>query len=208
MQKVQNLPSFSVSNYIETDPYTKCFGTYTTCFGTSATPVSTGGAYSDYGFIAMLGLAQQLKIDLLPITWQVILGLIGQSQATINQALVNVQTSFAFKRFKHNVTDPLRETVQEMVILGHPLVQEHPHIVQLLGICWDISQDSQDISKATQVWPVLVFEKSHLGDLYYFARLGKGKDLSLEDRLKICADVGIAIRDMHLNSTKIDNNHV
>lgn len=200
MTKVQNLPSFPVSSSLEA-------GSHMKCFDASATPAYPGGAYSDYGFIAVLGLAQRLKIDLLPITWKALLGPIGQSRATINQALVNVQTSFAFKCFAHTDSNPLRETVQEMVILSHPLVQEHPHIVQLLGICWDIPQDAQgtsenhqDISKDIQVWPVLVFEKSHLGDLYRFARYGKGKDLSLEEKLKICVDVGIAIRDMHLNS--------
>jgi hypothetical protein len=190
MAELQNLPSFSCSNSLEVD-------LHTTLFGASATPVNPGDACSDYGFIAVLGLAQRLKIDLLPITWQVLLGLVGKSRATVNQALVNIQTSFAFKRYDHaGQSDPLRETVQEMMILGHPLVQEHPHIVQLVGICWDIPQDDQ-------VWPVLVFEKTHLGDLYHFARSSTGKDLSFEDKLKICADVGIAIRDMHLNSRTV-----
>lgn len=190
MTEVQNLPSLVVSNSnsnFEADPYT-------TRLGASATPACPGNAYSDYGFIAVLGLAQRLKIDLLPITWQALLGLVGQSRAKINQALVNIQTSFAFKRFDHtSQSDPLRETVQEMVILSHPLVQNHPHIVQLIGICWDIPEDNQ-------VWPVLVFEKTHLGDLYHFARFGKGKDLALEDKLKICTDIGVAMKDMHLNS--------
>ncbi|KAF2685426.1 TPR-like protein [Lentithecium fluviatile CBS 122367] len=193
----QILPS---TRSLEADPYTKSFGT-------SATPAYPGGAYSDYGFIAVLGLAQRLKIDLLPITWQALRGLIGQSRARINQALLSIQTSFAFKRFDHdNQSDPFRETVQEMAILGHPLVQNHPHIVNLIGICWDIEENSetlkedQDISTDIQVWPVLVFEKSHFGDLYSFARSGRGKGLSVENRLKICADVGIAIRDMHLNN--------
>lgn len=71
---------------------------------------------------------------------------------------------------------------------------------------WDIEENSEtrkedeDISIDIQMSPVLVFEKSHLGDLYSFARSGRGKGLSIESKLKICADVGIAIRDMHLNS--------
>lgn len=206
MTEVQDLPSFPVSYSLEADPHVACFGA-------NATSTYPGGAYSDYGFISVLGLAQRLKIDLLPITWQALLGLVGQSRATINQALVDVQTSFAFKRFSHNGTDPLQETSQEMATLGHPLVRDHPHIVQLIGICWDIPQDDQqtsedhqviptddqDILEDIRVWPVLVFEKSHLGDLYHFARHGKGKGFSLEDKLKICADVCIAIRDMHLS---------
>ncbi|KAF2808305.1 kinase-like protein [Mytilinidion resinicola] len=182
--------------------------THTKTFGASATPTYSGNAYSDYGFIAVLGLAQRLKIDLLPITWQALLGLIGQSRARINQALLSIQTSFAFKRFDHDKKSNLfQEIVQEMAILGHPLVQGHPHIVNLIGICWDILENNEDtpkddwdISTGIQVWPVLVFQKSHLGDLYSFAQSRKGKSLSLESKLKICADVGIAIRDMHLNN--------
>ena len=167
---------------------------HTTRFSASATLVRLGGYYSEYSFIAVLGLAQRLKIDLLPITWQAPLGRLGRGgQGEINQALVNLQTSFAFKCFDHAKSDPFRETIQEIVVLSHPLVQGHPYIVKLLGICWDIPQDDQ-------VWPVLVFEKTHLCDLYHFTRFGKGRHLSLEDKLKICADVGIAIRDMHLNS--------
>ena len=178
---------FPSSRSLEEDPLT-------TRFGASATPVYPGKDYSDYGFIAVLGLAQRLNIDLLPITWQAPLGPIGQGgQGEINQALVNLQTSFAFKCFDHARSDPFRETIQEIVVLSHPLVQDHPHIVKLIGICWDIPQDDH-------VWPVLVFEKTHLGDLYRFARSGKWKHLSLKDKLKICVDVGIAIRDMHLNS--------
>lgn len=183
MADVQILPS---THSLESDQHT-------TRLGPNATLVCPGEAYSNYDFIAVLGLAQQLKINLLPITWQDSLGLIGQSRAQINQALVDIQTSFAFKRFDHTMSDPFQETVQEMAILGHPFVRDHPHFVQLIGICWDFPQDDQ-------VWPVLVFEKSNLGNLGHFARLGKCKKLSLEDRLKICIDVGVAIRDMHQNS--------
>src|ERR1700722_17256900 len=178
MTDVQILPS---THSLQSDPRI-------TRFGASATLVHPGEDYSEYGFIAVLGLAQRLKVDLLPITWQAPLGPIGRGgQGEINQALVNVQTSFAFKHFDHAKCDPFKEAIQEMVVLSHPVVQDHLHIVKLLGICWDIPQDDE-------VWPVLVFEKAHLGDLYHFAQSGKGKNLSLEDMLKICVDVGIAIR--------------
>ena len=73
------------------------------------------------------------------------------------------------------------------------MVRQHKHIITLEGICWDIPEDNQ-------VWPVLVFEKSHLGDLHCFARLERFKNLSIEDKLNLCADIGLAIRDMHRNS--------
>ena len=59
------------------------------------------------------------------------------------------------------------------------------------------------------MWSVLVFEKSHLGDLHRFERLKKFKSLSMDDKLNLCTDVGIAIKDMHNNDMisieKLDN---
>ena len=171
---------------LASDPNTKKFGS-------SARPVYASEQYADYSFIAMLGLAQRLHVRFLPITWQAALGHMGKGgQAVINEASVNVQISFAFKLFDRPQEHPFREIIQEMVVLSHPVVQKHDHIVTLEGICWDIPEDDQ-------VWPVLVFEKSHLGDLHRFARLERFKDLSIEDKLNLCADIGLAIRDMHRN---------
>ena len=173
-----------------------------TSFPPSATSVRPAAQYEDYGFIALLGLAQRLHINFLPITWQSALGLVGEGgQSRINQALVNLRTSFAFKRFKGDSSDqmseyaPFRDIISEMIVLSYPSIRKHPHIVQLIGICWDIPEDDQ-------VWPVLVFQKTQLGNLCHFMRSEEGQDLSTEDRLKLCADVGIAIEDMHSASKK------
>jgi hypothetical protein len=183
-----DLPSVYNSTSLGTDPYT-------TRLSASARRVRPAEACSDYGFIAMLALVQRLEIDLLPITWQAALGSLGQGgQGEVSQALVNIQTSFAFKRFSSiGQNDPFRELVQEMVVLRHPGVRDHPHIVQLIGVCWDIPDRHQ-------VWPVLVFEKTHLGDLEHFMRVGNGRRMCLKDRLTICLEIGIALRDMHQNS--------
>lgn len=175
-----------------------------TTFSPSATVYRPAAQHADYGLIAILGLAQRLRIDLLPITWQTALGPVGEGgQAEVNQALINLQSSFAFKRFKGNLLTqssqetPCQDIVGEMIMLSQPSIRKHPHIVRLEGICWDIPNDSY-------VWPVLVFQKTHLGDLYHFMRSAKGQDLSMRDRLVLCADVGVAIRDMHSASKKID----
>lgn len=181
------LPS-ACSSSAATDPYIKRFSE-------SARRVRPGEAYSDYGFIAVLALIQRLMIDLLPITWQAALGSLGRGgQGEINQALITIEMSFAFKRFESKgPDDPYREVVQEMVVLRHPAVRDHPHIVQLIGVCWDVPDSNH-------VWPVLVFEKTHLGDLDHFVGSGNGRSLRLEDKLKICVEIGIALRDMHQNS--------
>lgn len=162
--------------------------------------------YANYGFISILGLAQRLKVDFLPITWQsTLVPTSGDGrkrrggQAAIYQTVVNVQASLAFKRFHRrqattqDENTAFRDLLNEMVVLRHKAVRNHPNIVQLEGICWDIQ--SQD-----DVWPVLVFEKSELGDLYHFITHGKGRGLSLSETLDLCVDIGIAIRDMHANS--------
>jgi hypothetical protein len=184
------LPS-ACSSSVATDPYI-------TRFSASARRVRPAEAYSDFGFIAVLALIQRLTIDLLPLTWQAGLGSLGRGgQGVISQALVNIQTSFAFKRFESKgPDDPYREVVQEMVILRHPAVRDHPYIVQLIGVCWDIPNSSH-------VWPVLVFEKTHFGDLGHFMQSGNGRNLHAEDKLKICVEIGIALRDMHHNSKTI-----
>ena len=174
---------------------------HTKVFGPSARPVHASKRYTDYSFIAVLGLAQRLQIPFLPITWQAPWGQMGKGdqigkggQAGINEALVNIQISLAFKLFKRPQAHPFRDIVQEMVALSHPAVREHEHIVRLQGICWDIPEDDQ-------VWPVLVFQKSHLGDLYNFARRARFKELLIEDKLSLCADIGIAIRGVHYNGS-------
>ena len=165
----------------------------TKSFGSSATPTLASSQYANYDFIAVLGLAQRLHIPFLPITWQAGLGQIGEGgQARINQALANIQISFAFKHFDHPEPKPFQQTVQEMVVLSHPIIRDHEHIVRLEGVCWDIPSDHE-------VWPVLVFQKTHLGDLQRFARLKRFDNLSMADKLNLCADIGIAIRDMHHN---------
>ena len=166
----------------------------TKILSSSARPVHASKQYADYDFIALLGLAQRLHIDFLPITWQAPLGQMGEGgQAGINEALANIQTSFAFKLFKRPQEHPFREVAQEIVALSHPVVRKHEYIVTLEGICWDIPKDDD------YVWPVLVFEKSHFGDLYSFAKRERFKDLSIDGRLGLCAHIGIAIRDMHSN---------
>jgi serine/threonine protein kinase len=172
---------------------------FSTQFSPSATVFCPRDQYADYGFIAVLALAQRLHIDFLPLTWQEMLETLGEGgQARINQASIDLQTSFAFKRFGdpqncNSEQTSFQDIVSEMIVFSHSLIQNHPHIVKLEGICWDIPEDGQ-------IWPVLVFQKAHLGDLYHFSISGKGRNLSFEGRLKLCTDIGTAVRDMHSNS--------
>lgn len=185
------------------DGYSDDFGCYSSLasdrhtkrFYSSASLKYVEDEYAGYSFIAVLGLAQRLHVDFLPITRDEDLRPIGRGgQARINQVMVNIQTSFAFKSFDHQrPEDPFREIVQEITVLAHPSIRQHPYINRLEGICWDITENDE-------VWPVLVFQKTHLSDLYDFTTSERGIKLSAQDRLELCADIGVAIRDMHANS--------
>ena len=173
---------------------------FTTIFTPGSISENSSGRYADYDFVDTLALAQRLGVHFLPIAWQAPYQLLGRGgQATINQALVNLQTSFAFKSYRLDATgseSPMRGIINEMIALSRPAVRMHPHIVELQGLCWEVSPSGK-------VSPVLVFEKAHFGDLSrFFASVGGGSDLSLEDRLDMCADIGIAVRDMHSQGTR------
>ncbi|XWX01596.1 hypothetical protein V2A60_009624 [Cordyceps javanica] len=148
-----------------------------------------------FNFLSFLATAQALEIQFLPIAWDASGTIGGGGTSFVHQILVNANTSFAFKTcYKQNKTEAqiFRALITEIAILSQPFVRDHANIVQLHAISWDISREDD------KPWPVLVFEKSHLGDLYHFARHG-GRDMTLEERLSFCADIGKAIVDMHSN---------
>ena len=169
-------------------------------FGQSASSASQLAEYADYQFISLLGLAQRLGVDFLPLTWQAALGSLDEDgkggrggQAKVFQSYVSPEMSFAFKRFR---CDSLCEVVSELLVLTHEAIRKHPYIARLEGLCWDVREDND-------IRPVLVFEKSRFGDLYHFMTSGLGSELSVDDRLGLCVDIGIALRDMHTNSKRL-----
>ena len=74
--------------------------------------------------------------------------------------------------------------------MSQPPIQNHPNIVDLEGISWEIK------SRTGKAVPVLVFEKASW-DLQQFMNVREGMDMAVEDRLKICADIGGAIVALH-----------
>ena len=102
----------------------------------------------------------------------------------------------AFKRF-HDSENPdtgFLPMMMEVLILGQPPIRNHPNIVDLEGICWEIKPWTE---KGTEkVSPVLVFEKASW-DLQQFMNVRKSMNMEFEDRLKICADVGGAVMALH-----------
>lgn len=153
--------------------------------------------------ISFLAIAQKLKIDFIPITWQSALEELGEGgTAKIRQSLVNVRLSFAFKWIKLKriklLSDSERDRecvfqalASEISVLGHPNIRYHANVVRLEGICWDFPEQDGAVR------PVLVFEKARYGDLAQFSETRAGRNMSFEDRLKVCVNVANAILMMH-----------
>lgn len=78
----------------------------------------------------------------------------------------------------------------ELVLLSYERIRVYQNIVQLQGICWDISSDRM-------LWPVLVFRKANLGDLSDFIASQKGGALSIHQPAELGFDIRDAIVDMH-----------
>lgn len=157
--------------------------------------------------LTFLGIAQGLNIEFLPMSWDTGLAKLGEGgSAEINQSSIDVENSFAFKRLapaqvalpetKEKVFEAL---IAELCVLGHKCIRGHSFVNRLQGICWDIETESES------VWPVLVFEKAPHGDLERFMNWGAGAKTALNDRLRLCAEVAIAITDLHLNGKLLRN---
>ena len=80
--------------------------------------------------------------------------------------------------------------ISEVLILSQPPIQNHPNIVDLEGISWEIKPRTEKAD------PVLIFEKASW-DLQQFMNMRGGVDIVFDDRLKICADIGGAIVALH-----------
>ncbi|KAG9506469.1 hypothetical protein J7337_003452, partial [Fusarium musae] len=166
-----------------------------------------------WNLITFLAVVQKLEIKILPVAWEPGRQLIGRGGTSqINQSVVTLQASFAFKRVSEedrlNKTeeDIYRCLINEVLVLCHPRVRGHSNILDLQGVCWDVSPENQDaaspdLEKQYRIWPVLVFEKSQLGDLFDFAGRPNTQKLTIMERWMICLDIGKAIT--HMQSSNV-----
>lgn len=180
---------------------------------------SEGPSPRKCNIITFLATVQNLRVPILPVTWQTIAGIKGGGTSQISQAAMNLETSFAFKRVKDEamlsrdrIDDDkcFRWVINELMVLWHPAIRGHVNILELQGLTWDIrlrhdEEDNGKVSTQThgkyKAWPVFVFEKSQHGDLEEFARSPIGRGLSTADRLKICFEIANAIAHMHSYGT-------
>ncbi|KAI1096930.1 hypothetical protein F5B19DRAFT_435203 [Rostrohypoxylon terebratum] len=141
-------------------------------------------------FLDILGHAQRLGVPILPITWNPMLDKLGEGLTSeVNQVLVSIQSSFAFKRTVGPIDRSYRALQSEMTVLSHPHIRNHPNILQLQGLCWDFSH-------RTQIRPVMVFEKIFRGSVMRFMEL-EGQNMTMTQRQSLCADITRAVRLLH-----------
>lgn len=162
---------------------------------------STSGSQSTdlngfYDLIMFLEQVQRYTVDLLPITSNPGLGILGDGATSqVAERVLNSQRGLAFKQAfspsevggSHDEVYILKRLAAELSILAFPPIRNHPNIVRLEGICWELCPG--DIG----VLPVFVFEKANHGDLHKFMCSHRGAALSSLDRLKLCAQVSDAL---------------
>jgi hypothetical protein len=158
----------------------------------SAAPLTSPKKDAHYDLVAFLGVVQQCKVDMLPISWQPALKRLGGGKQTeISQSHIDLQTSFAFKRTNGQALPEanFKAFISEVSVLQSPSIRSHPNIINLEGVCWELESDN--------VWPVLVFEKAPLWDLRAFMASQAGLDLPVVERIKLCIGIAQAILALH-----------
>ena len=91
--------------------------------------------------IAFLSIVQKFEVDYLPITWQPALGTLGEGgSGSISQSTYMTKNPLAFKRFYDSGDSDggFLPMMSEVLILSQPPIQNHPNIVDLQGITWEI----------------------------------------------------------------------
>ena len=148
-----------------------------------------------------IAAVSELEIDQFPFTWYSGMGELGRGKtAQIQQSVINLETQFAFKRFTFPGSEEpdeaqiIRAALIEILALSHPALRDHPNILKLHGVCWDIS------SSGNLFRPVLVVEKTSLGDLGHFMS-EHGSAIDGNTRVEMCADVIRVVANLHINGS-------
>ncbi len=126
-------------NHIGSQPLFTRFG----CAFQAASPAATEAFTPNLrrGFIALLGLAEPLKVDFLPLTWLLVLKAVGHGATSeISETYMNIQLGFVFKCLNFNamIDDKVKSTqslLAQLSILAHAALYKHPNILTLEGIC-------------------------------------------------------------------------
>lgn len=145
--------------------------------------------------VDFLSIAQQCKVDFLPITWHEGLEPFDAGgSSNLSQSIVDVKTNFAFKRFikRHNGrSSDLRDVASEILTLQNEVIKSHPNFVNLVGVCWEFEPKTDSFN------PDLVFPKAPLGNLRTFLNGPPSREIPFMTRLALCVDIMKAIAVLH-----------
>lgn len=134
----------------------------------------------------ILVMAQRLCIDFLPVTHQQTLGSIGRgATGVVRQGYINSRLELAFK-----TAETLSKFLNEMITLSLFSLRTHCFTVTIEGLGWTIQDETGDIR------PALVFEKAAHGSLESFMRGNVGRSLNMAQRIALCCQIAIVMRDM------------
>ena len=141
---------------------------------------------SDMYFYIFLAVAQDMRVDFLPMTHQSALPELDKGvTGDVRQNFVNPEYSLAFKPTRN-----IAITLNEMIAYAHQPLRRHPNVVRLEGIGWDVSETG-DVALN------LIFEKSPYGDCETFMRSAEGQRLKIEDRLSCCLQIAKVLDESH-----------
>jgi hypothetical protein len=173
---------------------------------------STAPALSnrDLDILDILTLVQHWRVNILPVSWNEDEEDIGSGGTAGVRQGVNVRFvqenayfEFVFKRIHRpgisgaDKRADLEAIFSEILVLGHPVIRNHPNIITLEGICFEDARSFENPEEPTvYAWPVLVLRKSHHLDLRKFFAKSQG-NLRFAERLKICGEIANAILLMH-----------
>ena len=148
-----------------------------------------------YDLTTLLGIAQQLHIDQLATTWNAVDAFGHGATSDIKHSVQEANLHLAFKR-TNRLYDRVSESefykvlITEIFVLGTPIIRDHPTIVDLEGIYWEINDQGL-------VLPVLVYQRTVHDNLSKFLSTDEGKALSIEQRLRLCMDVAAGLAALH-----------
>lgn len=109
--------------------------------------------------------------------------------------------SFAFKRHELvqglSAKSRLRKIIFELIIYESADLRWHGNLAKLRGICWFSTSTSTESPNAPLITPVLGFEPAQRGNLADHFMTCNEKDLGLNEKLRICLDIGHALCNLH-----------
>ena len=157
--------------------------------------ISASDSHAD--LLAFLSTAQSNHTDFLPIAWYPAYNLGRGSFAILNQSPVKAELSFAYKwlgwngQVQDEDTEDLSSSISELAILRHESVANHPNVITLEGISWEVAPENN------RILPVLVFEKATYGDLFQFRDTEEGQNLDFRQKVSLCAQILDVLYTLH-----------